>query len=195
VALVFAVGGSLALANVPSNSVRSGKIKDRSVQSRDLNNNSVNSRHVRANSLHGGDINEATLNGSLIPGVGAPPPPPAAGVQTLSQRLGPNQTASLSAGGFTVTETTDAAGSCNVEEITATEAGRYTEAELEDPEIFVDIDPIAAGATEALSALNAEAAAGPIYAMADDGTGGATFSFSIDDVGGRCNVVITGIAA
>ena len=74
VALLFAIGGGLALANVPNRSVGKLKIKVNGIQSQNVNSNSINGRHVRQNSLTGADIDESTLNGALIPGIGAGQP-------------------------------------------------------------------------------------------------------------------------
>jgi hypothetical protein len=185
-ALVFALGGGLALASVPKNSVNSTKVKNDTLKGVDVHNNSLTGADVKG--LTGADINEASLNIEL-------PTPPASGVQSLSTKLGPTQTAMISAGGFTIRETTDASGSCNVEEITASEAGRFGEADLETPRIAEPLDPIAAGATEGLDTLDVEGDYGEVWAIPDDGSGGGTFSLAFDDVGGGCVFVATAISA
>jgi hypothetical protein len=185
-ALLFAIGGGVALASVPKNSVNSAKVKNNTLKGVDVRNNSLTGADVKG--LTGADINEASLNIQL-------PTPPPSGVQSLSTKLGPTQTAMISAGGFTIRETTDASGSCNVEEITASEAGRFGEADLETPRLAVPLNPIAAGATEQLTALDVEGDYGQVWAMPDDGSGGGTFSLVFDDVGGACVFVATAISA
>jgi hypothetical protein len=184
-ALLFAVGGGLALASVPKNSVNSAKVKNNTLKGVDVRNNSLTGADVKG--LGGADINEASLNIQL-------PTPPPSGVQSLSTKLGPNGMASISAGGFTISETTDASGSCNREEITASEAGRFGEADLETPRLALPLNPIAAGATEQLTALDVEGDYGQVWAMPDDGSGGGTFSLAFDDVGGGCVFVATAIS-
>jgi hypothetical protein len=169
--VVLAVGSGIALAGVPKNSVGPVKIK----------RHAVNYRHL------------STGLQRSINGIGQVPAPPSA-VRTISARLEPNTSASISAGGFTMRETTDASGSCNVEEITASKNGRYGEADFETPTLGLVPDAISAGATEPLSAIDVEGDYGQLWAMADDGASGAIFSIYIDDVGGRCNFIAAGIA-
>jgi hypothetical protein len=185
-ALAFAVAGGTALALPGKNNVDSGDIKNATVRGADVRNNSLTGADVKA--LTGADINEASLNIQL-------PTPPPSGVQSISTKLGPNQTASISSGSFTISETTDASGSCHLERITAREAGRYGEADLETPRLAEPQDPIAAGATEELDVLDVEGDYGQVWAMADDGGGGGTFSIVFDDVGGRCVFVATAVSA
>src|SRR5918994_7381422 len=94
-ALLFAVGGGLALASVPKNSVNSAKVKNNTLKGVDVRNNSLTGADVRG--LTGADIDEASLDIQL-------PSPPPSGVQSISTKLGPNQKASISAGGFTISE-------------------------------------------------------------------------------------------
>jgi hypothetical protein len=186
IALVAALAGGTALALPGKNSVNSGDIKNGAVRGVDVRNNSLSGADIKE--LRGHDINEASLNIQL-------PTPPPSGVQSLSTKLGPNEMASISAGGFTISETTDASGSCHIEKITAREAGRYGEADLETPRLAEPLNPIAAGATEELAALDVEGDYGQVWAMADDGSGGGTFSLVFDDVGGGCVFVATAISA
>ena len=193
-ALVFAVGGSFALASVPRNSVGTKKLKNGAVTRAKIKDRAINGAKVAPNSLTGANINEATLNGGLIGGITLPTPP-ASGVQSVIARLAPNTSASIAAGGFTVTETTDAAGTCTVEEITASADGRYGEADLRTPDIGNAFNAIAAGATETLGALNAAGDYGSILAMADDGSGGGSFELGLANVDGRCVFTATAISA
>jgi hypothetical protein len=186
IALIVTVAGGTALALPGKNSVNSGDIKNGTVRGVDVRNNSLTGADVKG--LTGADINEASLNIQL-------PTPPPSGVQSLSTRLSPNQTASISAGGFTISETTDASGSCNREEITAREAGRFGEADFETPRLAEPLEAIAAGATKPLDTLDVEGDYGQVWAMADDGSGGGTFSIVFEDVGGGCVFVATAISA
>ena len=85
VALVFALGTGLALANVPKNSVTSKKVKNGTLKGIDIRNGSLTGADVRNNSLKGADIDETTLNGAAIPGAtgatgpAGPPGPPGGG--------------------------------------------------------------------------------------------------------------------
>jgi hypothetical protein len=185
-ALAFAVAGGTALALPGKNSVDSGDIRNATVRGADVRNNSLTGADVKG--LTGADINEASLDIQL-------PTPPPSGVQSLSTKLGPNGMATISAGGFTISEITDASGSCNREEITAHEAGRFGEADLETPRLAVPLNPIAAGSTEPLVALDVEGDYGQVWAIADDGSGGGTFSLAFEDVGGNCVFVATAISA
>jgi hypothetical protein len=185
-ALAFAVAGGTALALPGKNSVDSGDIKNATVRGVDVRNNSLTGADIKG--LTGADIKEASLDIEL-------PTPPASGVQSLSTKLGPNGMASISAGGFTISEITDASGSCNLERITASEAGRYGEADFETPRLAEPLNPIAAGATEPLVALDVEGDYGQVWAIPDDGSGGGTFSLAFEDVGGSCVFVATAISA
>jgi hypothetical protein len=92
VALVFAVAGGVALANVPNNSVGTKKIKNGAVTTKKIKNgavtrakirnNAVNSAKVANNSLTGADINESTLVG--VQGPQGPPGPAGGGVSGAS---------------------------------------------------------------------------------------------------------------
>jgi hypothetical protein len=183
VALVFAVGGGIALANVPNNSVTSKKVK----------NNSLKGVDIRNNTLTGADIKEASLNGAAIPGVVGPPAPPPGGATSVSQRIAPNSSASISAGGFTLSETTDAAGLCNVESITAAEAGRFTEDDGDGGDA-INTNNIAAGASVNFTTLG-NSQPNTVHVLADDGSGGGFFTLYFANVGGRCNFAATAIGA
>ena len=180
-AFVFAAAGGTALALPGKNTVNSGDIKNGTVRGVD----------VRNNSLTGADINESKLAITL------PTPPPTA-VQTLSQRMAPNSSAAISAGGFTFSSSTDASGQCDPasDKITASEDGRFATHDF-DPDGGPQTDNttlIAAGASVD-TIVGASGDFGEIWAMADDGSGGGHFTTYIDTINGHCSVVFTAISA
>jgi hypothetical protein len=197
VALVFAVGGGLALANVPKNSVNSNKVKNNTLKSVDIRNNSLTGQDIKNltggdvtdDSLGGADINEASLNITL------PAPPPSA-VQTVGTLLAGNQSASVVAGSYTVTVATDNVGNCSVWQISAAEDGEFVEADLSEGQTNEGADAVAAGETDNLDVLNSDSDAGPIYALSEDGTGNGVFTLQANEFGNnnRCAVSLTGIS-
>jgi hypothetical protein len=209
VALVFAIAGGVALANVPNNSVGTKKIKNGAVTTKKIKNGAVTRAKIRNNAVNGAKVANGSLTGADLAAdsvtgtqinesslnITLPAPPPSA-IQTVGTRLAGNQSATISAGSFTVTVATDASGNCNVWQISASEAGAFVENDLENATYQNDggTDAIGAGDTDNLDAINNNDAAGPIYALADDGTGNGVFTVQTDTVNNRCNVSMTGIS-
>jgi hypothetical protein len=76
VALVFAVGTGLALANVPKNSVGTLKVKNGSLRGIDIRNNSLTGRDVRETTLNCGAIPNADCSADdAVEGPGPPGTP------------------------------------------------------------------------------------------------------------------------
>jgi hypothetical protein len=192
VALVFAVGGSVALASVPKNSVNTNKVKNNTLKSADIRNNSLTGADIKG--LTGADINEGSLDVSQL-NIVLPTPPPSA-VQTVGTLLAGNAIASISAGSYTVSVATDAGGNCDVQQISATEDGEFVEADLSEGETAEGEDAIGGGTTDNLDVLNSESDAGPIYALSEDGTNNGVFTLQFNEFGtnNRCAVSMTAIA-
>jgi hypothetical protein len=75
-ALVFAIGGAVAIANVPNNSVGTKKVKNGSLKGVDIRNNSLTGFDVRESTLNCGAIPNADCSADdTVEGPGAPGAP------------------------------------------------------------------------------------------------------------------------
>jgi hypothetical protein len=118
VALLAVLGTGSAVALSGSNSVKADDIAANAVGAADIRTNSIHrgemfdnavaSSEVAANSLTGSDINEATLNISSGGGGGG------GSLTPFTATLSANQTREQTLGNFTVTTSTNAAGTCGI---------------------------------------------------------------------------------
>jgi hypothetical protein len=202
VALVFAVGGGLALANVPKNSVGTLKVKNGSLKGIDIRNNSLTGADVRETTLNCGAIPNADCSaddaveggGAGAPGApGAAGPPGPSGTVATGQRVSGTGDVSLIVDGFRL-RVNVSGGACGTTQLTnlSTVNGVFWETDLAATP-GDDETPILSGQTVTLDELTS-GDSGLVQALLSTGSG-AAFTVSLTDsadVGGDCVVRIVG---
>ena len=119
IALLAAIGTGTGMAlsgkntvradDIRKNAVGASEIKANAVRSSEIRSNAVGSSEVRANSLTGDDIDESTLNVGGGGGGGGSTGP---ALVAYNGRLAANETQTRTIGNFTITSSTNAAGTC-----------------------------------------------------------------------------------
>jgi hypothetical protein len=176
-ALVFAVGGSVALANVPRNSVGTQKIKPNGVHFADLSNGLKNARNQVGQ-------NAAAIAALQAGGGGAPPPGGVSGANVATS-IGPNGAASIAAAGFRIEMRTDASANCDVLEITNTGSdGHFGTEDHSDSNTDVD-NNLDNGDNVIITNLD-DNHLNQVSAYHDNGSGGAVFDLLFEEENTRC---------
>jgi len=186
VALVAALGTGGAFALKGTNTVNAGDLKKNSVGSSEVKSNAIKSAEVKDDSLTGADIDESSLS---ITGGGGGGGGGGTGIafESFAQRLGANETKTVTIGNFTITSATNGAGTCGPINLQAGNLDSQRSIGL--AAAFANL---AANGTATITAANVSQA---FTAVSDDGTSTATGVVGRAQQGATCLLsgYVTGI--
>jgi hypothetical protein len=184
IALVAALGTGSAVAlvgkntvaadDIKKNAVGASEIKKNAVGASEIKSSAVRSSEVQNNSLTGADIDESTLSVGGGGGGGGG----GASIVSFSARLSANQTQNKTIGNFTVSGSTNAAGTCQAIQLQAGNLDSQRSIGL--AAAFANLG---ANATATITAANVSQA---FTGVSDDGTSAVSGVVGRAQQGGTC---------